>query len=157
MVNSVKGLTSIEDHLCWSCTLDLGAPHTTLSWSSQSLASLTFFCRILTFLSLTSSMSFMSLISPASVFFSSVRSCSCFVFLVRNCSFSSSRTRRASTCETVMLSRSQTEANRHSMTYRLTYSQKAHGICTVTRRSRRLTRQTSRTTDKWRYETQKDF
>lgn len=62
---------------------------------------LTFFCRTLIFLSLTSNMSFMSLISPARVPFSSVRSCSCLVFLFRKDSFSSKRRRRASTWSTI--------------------------------------------------------
>lgn len=67
------------------------------SWRRSWMHLHTFFCRTMIFLSLTSSMSFKSLISPVSVLFSSVRSCNCLVFLVRNCSFSSSRTRRAST------------------------------------------------------------
>lgn len=58
---------------------------------------LTFFWRTLIFLSFTSNISFMSRISPASVPFSSVRSCSCFVFLLRKDSFSSSRNLSAST------------------------------------------------------------
>lgn len=44
----------------------------------------------------------MSLISPARVPFSSVRSCSCLVFLFRKDSFSSRRRRRASTCSTTV-------------------------------------------------------
>lgn len=58
---------------------------------------LTFFWRTLIFLSFTSNISFISRISPARVPFSSVRSCSCFVFLLRKDSFSSSRNLRAST------------------------------------------------------------
>lgn len=58
---------------------------------------LTFFWRTLIFLSFTSNISFMSRISPANVPFSSVRSWSCFVFLLRKDSFSSSRNLSAST------------------------------------------------------------
>lgn len=58
---------------------------------------LTFFWSTLIFLSLTSNMSFMSRISPARVPFSSVRSCSCLVFLLRKLSFSSKRNLKAST------------------------------------------------------------
>ena len=58
---------------------------------------LTFFWRTLIFLSFTSNISFISRISPARVPFSSVRSWSCFVFLLRKDSFSSSRNLSAST------------------------------------------------------------